>query len=354
MQIARKTGLDANLRRRALELAELLVARSEAPDVQLMLSADEVGDGWLNIKSEDSTEFVASRTITEPLQKELAKAEKKWGVSGFTYSIGDQRRSSIGDVAIRGTQPVGGATLDLWFHADAGDEMIHQEEPELTGPVADVLAALPKLQKLTKWERAHEGVPAKVWPDGAHAWKPLDTWMIAEERDSMRREIAALRAAGPKQTTVGRAAHAGVLAQMVEKYGITEDAAAVLAAMILSRKFERADLAKWAGVKADTLLKHFKALIAVGLVRTHEREYALEVPVVARTWGNTAEPAFQRMFWNAAKDDREHAGAIELRFSEADVLAAFVEHVSGKKAGKAAPAAKRDAKAKPKAKAKKK
>ncbi len=360
LEIARETGLHADIRTRSLDLVEQLLARSEAPDVQLFISAKEVGDGWLSLEEQETKDLVSTRSVTKPLEKELAKAEKLWGVSGFTYSVLDQRDWSIGDVAIRGTQKLGAATLDVWFHCDSGDEMVHQEEPELLGPVDAVMAALPKLAKLTKLDKANEGVPEKIWPDGAHAWKPLDEWMLAEERASIRREVAALRAAGPKDTTVGRSGNQASIARMAAHYGIAEDTAALLAAMILSRKFDRAWLASWSKIKPDALLKHFKALIEVKLIKPVEREYVLDVPIVQRAWGTSTEPAFQRLFWTGARNEREHPSSDRLRFADADVLAAFMEHVRGKPgkaAAKAEPATKAKAKpaaakAKPAAKAK--
>src|SRR5262249_29187309 len=85
--IARRADLHPTSRTRALDLVGLLAARAEQPDVQLWVSADEVGDGWLDLEESETIDLVGTKQLTEPLQKQLAKAEKKWKVSGFEYSV---------------------------------------------------------------------------------------------------------------------------------------------------------------------------------------------------------------------------------------------------------------------------
>ncbi|MBW2734570.1 MAG: WGR domain-containing protein, partial [Deltaproteobacteria bacterium] len=336
MQMAREVGLAPILRERVLNLVEQMLDLVEAPSVWLTVSAKERNDGYFKVKESVSEDCVVNNHVNDGMRKKLAALEKSWKLGAFEWSTGPS--DSIYDLEIRGIRKWGDVTLKATFGVEQGDSMVMQDEPFMGGPLNAVVSALDKLNTVAFWEESHEGEPKRAWGGTKdNPWATLDEWMLPEEIDSMRREVAKLRKLEPSETTVGPAAHPGLLALMARTWGFREDTAKVLAALLLQPMFDRERLGNWSGIESKKLLPHFKKLIAAKLLeKAEQNEYLFTTPKIkSRGYGRGPTTAFKRLFFTIAtmEGNRENGRTrVALRFSEADVLRHYLMTVGKVKA----------------------
>ena len=331
LQMAREVGLEPPLRARVLDLVEQLLDLAEDPATWLTVSAKEREGGHFNVSEAQSEDCVVNKRINEAVREILTGFEKRWKLGAFEWSTAPS--DSIYDLELRGLLRLGDATLKVGFGMNQGETFVCQDEPYLGGPVAAVRAALDQFDVVAHWHPSHAGEPARAWGgEQDNPWEPLDEWMIPEEIASLRREVAQLRTLDASESTVGPAAHRGLLALMASTWGLKEDTAKVLAPLVLQSRFDREGIACWSGIDSKKLLPHFKALVDAKLIEKAEgNEYLFTTPkVVGQGYRNQSTTAFKRLFFTIAPMEGQRANGrtkVARCFSEADVLRHYLMHV---------------------------